>query len=440
MANSATPATPLSKTTSGDLYVTAGQDWAISGTLTFDSAGSIYMRQPIEIDSGANLVFVTGDGATGALVFQGGNAFFTDMTSSVTINGQGYTLVPDVATFASDIAASPSGFYALANNYDASTDNAGTAYATAPVTTTFDGTFEGLGNTISNLSISDAGGDSLGLFAHVGSTGVIRDIGLLNVDISGGSGGSDGAVAGVNEGTIFNSFANGSVTGASGAQTGGLVGNNLGGSIEQSFANDLVQAQSGSNLGGLVGQNSGTISQSYASGDVSGTSTNAVGGLVGLNQGAISAAYSTGAVAALGGSTANPIGELSSTTNGRRDRRILHNGAVSPGCLRHSAHSSVATAVRSVAQPPTITKRPPIRAWRPSAAGRAPRRAFRTDAVGIPDSDNFVDWTFGTPGSGADWVIVDNNGSLNNSGGVTGDLAVPHDGIFDRISTSISCS
>jgi filamentous hemagglutinin family protein len=407
------------KTTNGDLYVIAGQDWSTSGTLTLDSAGSIYMRQPIEIDTGANLALVTSDGGTGNLAFQGGNVFFTDLTSTLTINGQGYTLVPDIATLAGDIATTPSGYYALADNYDASVDG---TYAQAAVPTTLTGTFEGLGNTIINLTIDDTGGGSIGLFAQIGSTGVVRDIGLLNVAFTGGNGNFEGALAGVNYGAIFGSFANGSVASGFGTRTGGLVGFNSGGTISQSFANDAVQAQAGSDLGGFVGYNSGTISQSYASGAVTSENTNAVGGFVGYNQGAIAASYSTGAVSAQGTSTSTQIGGFAgeNDTGGTIDESYV-TGAVSPGAA--TTFGAFASANNGTIGGTTAdyydTGVNPGMAAVGGGTGTAPGLSGLIPSQFL-NSANFTGWTFGTAGSGADWVIVDNNGTLDNSTGATG--------------------
>ncbi len=409
------------KTTNGDLYVTAFQDWTTSGTLTFDSSGSIYVRQPLEIDSGANLSFITSDGGSGNLVFQGGNVFFTDpANSALTINGQAYTLVTDIATLANDVAATPSGFYALADSYDASVDG---TYAQAAVPTALTGAFEGLGNTISNLTIDDTGGGSIGLFSQIGATGAVRDIGLLNVAFTGGNGNFEGALAGVNYGTIFGSFANGSVAGGFGTRTGGLVGFNSGGTISQSFANDSVQAQAGSDLGGFVGYNSGTISQSYASGAVTSENASDVGGFVGFNQGAIAASYSTGAVSAQGTSTSTQIGGFAgdNATGGTIDESytigvVSHGSATTFGAF---VGANDGTIGGTTADYYDTGVNPGMAAVASGGSGTAPGLSGLTPSR-LLNSANFTGWTFGTPGSGADWVNIDNNGTLNNSGGATG--------------------
>ena len=102
----------------------------------------------------------------------------------LTINGQPYVLENSVARLASAILAAPGGFYALANSYDATGD--GTYWAAAAIPTTFTGTFEGLGNTISNLTIfSDTApaDEAVGLFALV--TGNISDLAIAGGSLTG---------------------------------------------------------------------------------------------------------------------------------------------------------------------------------------------------------------------------------------------------------------
>jgi triacylglycerol esterase/lipase EstA (alpha/beta hydrolase family) len=124
---------------------------------------------------------------------------------------------------------------------------------------------------------------------------------------SGGGGNASGGLVGDNGGTIDQSYANVSVTGAT---AGGLVGQNSD-IIKQSYAVGRVNG-SGINqiagVGGLVGHNLGTVTQSYARGSVTGASFNLVGGLVGANDGAndngqVTQSYATGPVSGGNGSS-----------------------------------------------------------------------------------------------------------------------------------------
>ena len=158
--------------------------------------------------------------------------------------------------------------------------------------------FEGNGHTISNLYIHRRATVSVGLFARVGGSGIIRNTRVVNAEMEGRS--YTGILAGSNSGTITASYATGSVSGRDN-YVGGLVGaNSSGGAITASYATGSV---SGDNyVGGLVGANSsgGAITASYATGSVSGRATYA-GGLVGDNRsgGAITASYATGSASGI---------------------------------------------------------------------------------------------------------------------------------------------
>ena len=158
----------------------------------------------------------------------------------------------------------------------------------------FTGTFDGLGHTISALTISRTGAHYIGLFGS--SSGTIRNVGLVNASIAGGT--YVGALVGANHGQIENAHATGGVAGAN--NVGGLVGLNLG-SIKNVYSTATVtaDAEQYASIGGLVGYNSGgTIKTAYATGSVTGNDDYArVGGLVGTaSSGTIIQSYATGSV------------------------------------------------------------------------------------------------------------------------------------------------
>ena len=154
----------------------------------------------------------------------------------------------------------------------------------------FQGKLDGGDYMISGLTVNITG-DYGGLFGYTGEHAEIRSLGLSGVDITAGE--SSGGLVGLNNGTISNSYASGTVAvgGSGGSYIGGLIGRNLG-SISSSYA--AVVNSGDDSTGGLVGYNSGSISNSYATGEVSSGTTR--GGLVGLNDGSISSSYATGAV------------------------------------------------------------------------------------------------------------------------------------------------
>jgi len=164
------------------------------------------------------------------------------------------------------------------------------------------GEFDGNGHTITNLSFGFDSVSQVGLFGYLHSGGSVSDLGVENVNVTGGSyvGGLVGRSAGdvsnsVSSGTvtgtdsvgglvgsslraISNSYSTGTVTGEE--RVGGLVGTNLRGDVRNSYATGTVTGQD--HVGGLVGSSRGDVSNSYFSGSVTGE--NNVGGLVGDNR------------------------------------------------------------------------------------------------------------------------------------------------------------
>ena len=148
--------------------------------------------------------------------------------------------------------------------------------------------FNGNGHTITRLTITGAGvGNYAGLFGVLAANGVIRDLGLIDVNVSSG-GFNVGILAGANAGEITASYIQGgSVTGTGGFggnRVGGFTGTNQG-TIRASYSTASVNETSPSDtvVGGLAGQlDNGTIIASYAAGPVSGAGANTyTGGIVG---------------------------------------------------------------------------------------------------------------------------------------------------------------
>ncbi|MDD5086277.1 MAG: GLUG motif-containing protein, partial [Candidatus Nanoarchaeia archaeon] len=156
------------------------------------------------------------------------------------------------------------------------------------------GEFDGNNKTIQNLNFNYSFVSSVGLFGYAGTGSEIKNIGLIDVDVTG----SDyvGGLMGYNYySTVSNSYAMGNVTGSD--YVGGLMGDNDYGTVSNSYATGSVTGSSASSaVGGLVGHNNrGNLSNSYATGNVTGFLT--VGGLVGHNnRGTVINSYATGNV------------------------------------------------------------------------------------------------------------------------------------------------
>jgi hypothetical protein len=164
----------------------------------------------------------------------------------------------------------------------------------------FGGTFDGQGYEIRDLFINRPDENEVGLFGSVDEGGIIKNISVMNADVTGNDG--VGGLLGMNwYGTVSDSYSTGSVTGngKDDEGVGGLLGMNWYGIVTNSYSSGSVTGESFT--GGLVGGNlGGTVTNSYSSGNVTGNED--VGGLVGMNMyGTVSDSYSTGSATGNGG-------------------------------------------------------------------------------------------------------------------------------------------
>jgi len=284
------------------LRIVAPLAWASTAQLTLDSP-SIAIDQPITVQGTGGLVINTRHGNTkGAYVLERkGRVEFWDLGGRLAIDGNPYVLVKTVEQLSQSVSANPNGFYALAQNYDAAADG---TYASSPVVE-LDGTFEGLGNAISNLTIADTlEDDNAALFTYLGSgfntRTSVRDITLNNLRLTGSAGFNRmGGIAVNNFGTISNVHVHGRISstsdiGAIASYNAGLV-DHASAAVRETV---IYVGGSGGSLGGLVAQNHGTVRDSFSTGAVSGDfQSDNVGGLVGYNQqGQIIDSWSSGNV------------------------------------------------------------------------------------------------------------------------------------------------
>ena len=435
---------------SGDIYVAAPISWSTPAALTLSAYRDIDLEAPITASGAGALTLITdntGAGNGGAFNALGGSVRFTGGGAQPggslrigvgTATPVAYTLVADLATLSADIAANNSGAYALARPIDAGQ----TSYSTIPLasteTTAFAGRLEGLGNTISNLTLNDSTDTYVGLFGMVGSSGVIANLGMIggsitatlsglagdaanlvaynfgsiekvyasgNVNSEYGSAGGlvvmnygllsnasasgsvsapmAGGIVAINAGTLSSSYATGNVGGKTSSEAGGLVAENQG-QIIDSYATGSSQAGTS---GGLAGYNNSTIINSYSTASASGAY---VGGLVGINVGTINATYATG--------------KVSETDDAFSGGLISEN---SGGMITNSFYDQKSTGQ-------TVGIGSPYA----SQAG-----VTATEGATNLSSYNTISYSglqFGSLGSGAAWVIVDSDGTLNNAGGAAG--------------------
>jgi filamentous hemagglutinin family protein len=306
-------------TQAGNITVSVPLTWSTATTLGLTAAGGIAINAPISITGAGGLALtataqpgITTTGLTfgnGASVSYAGGGSIAGQSFS--LNGNAYTLVYSMAQLdamdaisavnGSALAAYGSGAagnYALATNLDAT----GVFYTRAlfgdnlSTSTQFAGRFDGLGHTLTGLTINAPGTvTGVGLIGGMAAGSSVSNVALVGGSVSGGLR-YVGALVGVTNvptAVVQTSSASTAVTGLTG--TGGLIGAHAG----------IVQASSASgtvtgNLrtGGLVGYivASGLVNNSHASGTVSGPSS--TGGLVGqiaAGTGVVQSSYATGA-------------------------------------------------------------------------------------------------------------------------------------------------
>ncbi|WP_170182095.1 MBG domain-containing protein [Phreatobacter stygius] len=262
------------------------------GALTLNSGGLLNINAAVTV-RGANAVTLRyNTSATTNLSFFGGSLTFANADGSaatttvagqsLTVNGVNHTLVYNMAqldaidgfnavdgSVMTVHGAGRYGSYAMAGNLNATgvTYNAG--LFGRDEASSFMGSFEGLGHTITGLT-SAASGINFGALISVtgngyyGQGGNVRALGLVDVNLQG-------------QYTV-----------------GGMVGYNNGGFLTAVSITGRVSGSHG--VGGLVGLNAGLITNAYSTATVSGTHT--VGGLVGTSRGPIVLSYATGAVSA----------------------------------------------------------------------------------------------------------------------------------------------
>jgi hypothetical protein len=324
-----------------NIDVTARLGWS-ANALTLDAYQSLSIAAPVTVSGKSGLSILTNDGGSGGeLAFSGnGHVTFRKLSGRLTINGTNYTLVNSIASLAAAVTNKRSGNYALASNYNASKDG---TYSSSPVATTFTGSFEGLGNRISDLTIVvplEVSGEMTGLFAR--TDGAVSDIGIVaaSITITEFQGHKEitlpsaGILAGTNNGSITRSFSDGTVMTTRDTLTDGLVGA-TGGTIIASRSAAAVKVRKPVNFaatGGLVGLAAGNIESSYASGAVA--AGHCSDGLIGETVGAVGAianSYATGSVKAGRSSLSGGLVGCNSYSNNITITTSYSTGAVSGG-------------------------------------------------------------------------------------------------------------
>ena len=305
----------------GNININDAITWTSGSLLTLNAWNNININSSVTAVLG-KLSLLYGQGAVASgntsnyvvnapITLPSGNNFSTQQgTNGIPINYYVITALGNEGSISGidlqGINGSPTISYALGANIDASGTlgwNSGAGFA--PIAS-FSGNFDGLGHTITGLTINRPTSANVGLFGMTQGVTTIQNVGLVGGDTTGGS--STGGLVGNNDASLINnSYNNGSVRGGPG--TGGLVGSTLTGNITNSHSEGVVRGLA--NTGGLLGSDiSGIVSNSYATGKVEGNAGS--GGLVGSAvSGMVNKSYATGKVSGYAG-TGGLVGSITS--------------------------------------------------------------------------------------------------------------------------------
>ncbi|KVN30637.1 filamentous hemagglutinin [Burkholderia pyrrocinia] len=279
----------------GDVAVNAAMtnEKGADAGVTINAANDVRIAAPIML-TGVNARFKLDYGGAYSLGI-GGSVTLPGDRAGFESNGFLYTVIHSFAQLQA-IEANLGGLYVLGNDIGNPSSYNPTPFRTIGTDTPFSGVFDGLGHSISKLSIT-SGSPYAGLFGL--NTGRIANLALKASTISAASGPGPvaiGALAGENRGDISNVVVSNNMQVSAGASRsnvlGGLVGVNRGTVAQSSFSGNVVGNSMTYAAGGLVGESVGkeetvTISDSTANATVSGGASNtaSLGGFVGVNRG-----------------------------------------------------------------------------------------------------------------------------------------------------------
>jgi hypothetical protein len=247
-----------------DIFVNAPFSWTSANGLTLQAIGNILVNKPVSDAGPAPLsISYNANGAGGVLSFGSrGHISFLSAGNALTINGQNYILADNIQLLAQLIAREPSGSFALSASYNARHDG---KYSQSPIPTLFEGTFEGLGNTISALHIENSGSQPVGLFQQTAQSAVVENLVLNNAYVTQTSDENSiaGLLVGINSGVLLNVVISGQLVEHCGSDgdAGIITGRNWEGNIDYATAKGMIIAGPGCRrVGGLAGENDGANS------------------------------------------------------------------------------------------------------------------------------------------------------------------------------------
>lgn len=167
----------------------------------------------------------------------------------------------------------------------------------------YSGIFDGANHSISGLYVNDPDASYVGLFGGLQADAVVKNLGIVDSWIMGGS--YVAAVAGYTSGQITNCYSAATI-GAAGSYVGGIAGYHTGNAISNCYNTGRLEGFS--HIGGIAGYSlSSVIVNCYYTG--SATGRYAVGGIAGLsNTSLLANCYSVGTVTTSGEISGNVVG------------------------------------------------------------------------------------------------------------------------------------
>ena len=329
-----------SSTGRGDLLVRDSVSWSADTTLTLTAANDVKVQADITATGNHAALVInpnTGNGGSAA----SGSGRFTVSDAAIALSGShpdlsiagnSYTVINDLNALQAVNASLDNvttRYFALGSNIDASATagwNGGQGFV--PLGTwgaEFRGVFDGLGHTVSGLTILRPSSNAIGFIGYTSGGSMVRNLNLANVNISGNE--NVGGAVGSSFGELYNVRVSGNVTGVN--NVGGVVGQNY---TRSEHVINSATVYGTTNVGGVVGASAGWIVDSVGSGAVGGTRY--IGGLVGSTSGTVSNSYASGNVSGdeyVGGVTGyNVSGStiINSYASGTVHAAIAYQGAL----------------------------------------------------------------------------------------------------------------
>lgn len=288
--------------------ITGPLSWSSNSKLILNHSTSSTLNINADITASGTSAGIEMKSSTYALdTKSGANITLSGASASLSIGGNAFTLIDDVADFASVQA---SGQYALAKPITFTNSS-----SSSPMYVTYAGVFDGLGNTVNNMTIVATTTGNYGLFWSLGGA-TVRNLGIINASISSSTASLDlrlGALAGNGSSTGTNTvsqvWATGTIsqTATTGrVEAGGLFGGATGGTLNLSKSWSSVAVTTyapTTGVGGIIGANVSyfgggagvgntlSIGESYSTGNIlrvgpTGLAWYGSGGIIGVAYGA----------------------------------------------------------------------------------------------------------------------------------------------------------